>query len=112
MRTDGDYISREAALNLIDRYWQQAYNAHFLDAAVRLGSVYREMEDIPAADVREVVLCRDCKYYRQDAELADGKGLVREWYCPIHEAEFAEDAFCSYGRLDAERRSGSCMTNW
>ncbi len=57
-----DYISREAALNLIDRYWQQAYNAHFLDAALRLGSVYREMEDIPAADVREVVLCRDCKW--------------------------------------------------
>lgn len=55
MGDTGDYISREAAMRLIDRYWQQAYNAHFLDAAVRLGSVYREMEDIPAADVREVV---------------------------------------------------------
>ena len=53
-----DYISREAALNLIDRYWQQAFNARFLDAAVRLWSVYREMEDLPAADVRPVVRAR------------------------------------------------------
>lgn len=77
-----EYISRKAALNLIDRYWQQAYNAHFLDAAVRLGSVYREMEDIPAANVRPVARamydelikalrvcvdegkdCLDCPYY-------------------------------------------------
>lgn len=50
-----EYIEREVALNLIDRYWQQAYNAHFLDAAVRLGSVYREIEELPAADVRPVV---------------------------------------------------------
>jgi hypothetical protein len=57
-----EYIERETAMSLIDLYWQQAYNAHFLDAAVRLGSVYREMEDIPAADVRPVVLCRDCKW--------------------------------------------------
>ena len=64
-----------------------------------------ELLSFAASDVRPVVLCRDCKYYRQDAEFADAKGFVREWYCPIHEAEFAEDAFCSYGRLDAERRN-------
>ena len=93
--TEKEYIEREAALNLIDRYWQQAYNAHFLDAAVRLGSVYREMEEIPAADVVEVVRCGECKHWkriRNDCILAS---------CELYELVRSEDFFCA----DGERRN-------
>lgn len=55
MRTDGDYISRNAALRLIEQYCGEAAHAGYYDAAVRFGSVYREVEDFPAADVRPVV---------------------------------------------------------
>lgn len=79
-----EYISREAALNLIDQYWQQAYNAHFLDTAVWLGSVYREVEDIPAADVRPVrrgeVGKQSLLRLRNDADGRRDMGMLR--FCP------------------------------
>ena len=50
-----EHIEREVVLNLIDRYRQQAYMANFTDIALWLGSVYREIDNIPTADVRSVV---------------------------------------------------------
>ena len=48
------------------------------------------VEDFPAADVRPVVLCRDCKYYYKDAdgyEMCDNS----EGYDRV-----TEDGFCAW----------------
>lgn len=52
----------------------------------------------PAADVAEVVRCKDCQYY-QDAK-ANKKGFL---ICPASGMEITETDYCSYGaRMDKE----------
>lgn len=74
----------------------------FTDAVLVKGEVrterialLREIDEIPAADVREVVLCKDCKHYDRD-----------ECYHPRHERHLqsipqSPDDFCSYGEKRA-----------
>lgn len=84
-----EYISREAALM---KLMQDGCSAKNLQS----------ISDMPAADVAEVVLCKNCKWF------ADNNG--GEWYgCKMfHVVRITpEDApkpddFCSYG----ERRDG------
>lgn len=85
-----DCIRRDAAMDLVDLYWQQAYNAHFSDAALRLGSLYLDMEDIPAAAVRPVVTCEECVWHVDDGcHNCTKLGML----CP-DDADF----YCKYGR--------------
>lgn len=44
---------------------------------------------VPAADVRPVILCKDCWFFKKDT-----------LFCSLHEADFAPDAFCSYATTD------------
>lgn len=50
------------------------------------------------ADVREVVLCKDCYAYRKDKELAEASYLDGEKYCALIRCEMPEDGFCWYGK--------------
>ena len=43
------------------------------------------VRQLPAADVVPVVRCCDCKYRE-----------IRKW-CNLHNGQFDDDAFCSYG---------------
>ena len=55
----------------------------------------------PAADVAEVVRCRDCKYVRPVIQACDGR-QVGVW-CYLRDADdIGEDDFCSQG----ERKDG------
>lgn len=66
MGTDGFFI-RECVLNLIDC--------------------------LSAADVVEVVRCRDCKYYRRyEPPIEDFDGC-----CNVNEIECDKDFYCQYG---------------
>lgn len=98
MAENCDTISREAAMELTDFYWQQAYKAGYYDAALRLGSLYRELEDLPAADVRPVVLCKDCVY--SDKWYAD-RLICYLWNEHDGNSVF-EDGFCNYGEKREE----------
>lgn len=73
-----DYISREAALKAL--YADYAYPA--------MGII----KEIPAADVAEVVRCKDCKYRRKNDE--------NEPYCTAKDGLLhpSDDEFCSYGK--------------
>ena len=51
-----------------------------------------------AADVAEVVRCKDCKMYCKDKELAKAKYCDPNYYCGLLQTEMDEDGFCSYGR--------------
>lgn len=68
-----------------------------------LSAYVEEMIDsIPAADVRPVVLCRDCYAYRRDNELAEAAYLDPKMYCGLLRCEMGEDSFCSYGKRKEE----------
>ena len=93
-----DYIRREDALFAL----RKAERGGSMTALTRLERAYAEIREMPAADVAEVVLCKNCKWF------ADNNG--GEWYgCKMfHVVRITpEDApkpddFCSYG----ERREG------
>lgn len=94
----GDYIRREAALFAL----RKAERGGSMTALTRLERAYAEIREMPAADVAEVVRCKDCKWF------ADNNG--GEWYgCKMfHVVRITpEDApkpddFCSYGERREE----------
>ena len=79
-----DYIEREAAIDA-------TYALHFKDL------IQEALRSIPAADVRPVVLCRDCKYSYDS---------VGGWCCShgiCVDCIVREDFFCA----DGEKREES-----
>ena len=80
-----EYIERADIKALLERYGAT-------DDAMAL------IDTIPAADVAEVVRCKDCQYY-QDAK-TNKKGFL---ICPASGMEIGETDYCSYGaRMDKE----------
>ena len=67
------------------------------DSGVRW--IMENIDRLPAADVRPVVLCKDCYAYRKDKELAEADCLDPDMYCPILRCEMEEDGFCKYGEV-------------
>lgn len=63
-----DFISREAAIKLFNF---AVLDCLGMEPTIRAGDIIKALESIPAADVRPVVLCRDCKYWF-NAPAADG----------------------------------------
>lgn len=53
---------------------------------------------VPAADVVEVVRCKNCTMYKRDKELAEADHCDPNLYCGLLRTEMDEDGFCSYGR--------------
>ena len=83
-----DYISRNAAIEL--GYWhgeKPTVDNPFPDGVDAVDIV--DIENLPAADVREVVTCEECVWH------ADyGYHYCNKWCVPCHDnAEF----FCAYG---------------
>lgn len=75
-----EYIERAAALDVVKRT-----SGDYVAA-------WSEIAHIPAADVAEVVRCKDCQYY-QDAKI-NKKGFL---ICPSSGMEITETDYCSYG---------------
>lgn len=92
-----EYIEREATIGklnrLCDRVCQYSKaQRKYMCGACPLGDAFTVIEDdIPAADVRPVVLCRDCKYNRGTktwidndvtADCTNGHGYPPlDWFC-------------------------------
>lgn len=55
----GDYIRREDALFAL----RKAERGGSMTALTRLERAYAEIREMPAADVAEVVRCKDCKMW-------------------------------------------------
>lgn len=75
-----DFISRESALSAQNK-------------SMNLNEMRERLKRIPAADVRPVVLCRDCKHRDPEDHKCDSGGAERQG-CPF---EVADDYFCAYG---------------
>ena len=80
----GDYISREAALM---KPMQDGCSAKNLQS----------ISDMPAADVAEVVRCKDCKHKLRT--VANGVVICREKHGMVRPSL---DDFCSYGERREE----------
>ena len=81
----GEYIKREAVFEKCG--WYNLYSGGSVCAVSK-----KEVAEIPAADVVEVVRCRDCIYF--DDATVNRKGFV---ICPAIGMEITDDDFCSYG---------------
>ncbi len=94
-----DYIRRDAlreARNLAIRAYENA-NVFNADAIrKRLKPLLDAVVDTPAADVAEVVRCKDCKNFRRNEEndpyCADRRGL----------SDPEPDGFCNFGERRKE----------
>ena len=87
----GDYISREAALEVVERYFAEILE---LNPDICLDGI----KSIPDADVVEVVRCRECEHsimhkfpyiYEKVLACNDPHGVTIKAVKPMH--------FCSYG---------------
>jgi hypothetical protein len=56
--------------------------------------LYAHDHFVPAADVAEVVRCKDCKYYKQNPYGEDGQKMCQCW---IDWLSTDNNDFCSYG---------------
>lgn len=79
-----DYISREAVVEFIRSYRCST------DVAIHME---QHLNEIPAADVRPVVLCRDCKHRFM---------TPNGWHCHYAEWGIEDDDFCSCGEKREE----------
>lgn len=94
-----DYIRREDALFAV----RKAERGGSMTALTRLERAYAEIREMPAADVAEVVRCRDCEYVRPTINVHTGEqaGI----WCALHDIINASpDDYCSRGERkgDAE----------
>lgn len=86
-----EYISREAAVKAANEWVSEACMA----PVMRVSRLFDKLAKVPAADVAEVVRCRDCKYLVNATINANGF-LV----CDISDMEIAPDDFCSRGATE------------
>lgn len=87
-----DYIRREDALFAL----RKAERGGSMTALTRLERAYAEIREMPAADVAEVVRCKDCKY----VIFTEHRDYIR---CTKHCAfSFRPNDFCSYGERREE----------
>ena len=79
-----EYIEREAVLGMLKQECSPMVFAYLADL----------VNDIPAADVRPVVLCRDCKHKGWVQEPEHGKSVD---YCRLIERCVDKQFFCAAG---------------
>jgi len=89
-----DLISRQAAIAILDRWLLvKGYSEGEINV---MRCMRYELEDMPSADVVEVVRCKDCVYSH---ETFNGLLCAK---VPNHFIYVYDDDFCSYG----ERKDG------
>lgn len=96
-----EYIKRNDVIDICE-----GYSDHCLDACDFEGKdIAERIEDevikIPAADVVEVVRCKDCKYYDEEFTNFAGKHICNYW----HQIILDVNGFCSYGaKMDGDEK--------
>ena len=100
--TMAEYIKREALIDAVESIdWYSVYKGKLTagapnteNALYKASSIYAAIDNVPAADVVEVVRCRDCKYGDYDSKIDDAMVCIR-----TNDGYWRHgDDFCSYGR--------------
>ena len=89
-----EYISREAMLEHLDRC-KQSEDATTLTAAV-ITALQCFVQSQPAADVAEVVRCRDCDAWKRNVGIVDSQN----GHCFEHNIDTNGQDFCSWGATE------------
>lgn len=82
-----EYIERDAAIEAIGEALKRVF-------VLPVGKSI--IDKIPAADVRPVILCRDCKCYQQSHYIDKHMECARSGF-PVHSVDF-----CSFGEKREE----------
>ena len=77
-----EYIRKNDASDWLKQYGQDVLHGKY---KFSLMYIWKNIMDLPPADVVQVVRCDDCVYYDS-----------RRW-CGLHSSVFDDNAFCSYG---------------
>lgn len=94
-----EYIVREALIEKINRE-KWLLNSAFPKRKLCVSDVLDCIYTAPAADVVEVVRCKDCVYYIPNEKLADGydNAIGADGLCDNTDLYTWEDDYCSDGR--------------
>lgn len=92
-----EYIERDKAIKAVSEWYRKALHPENMSsynkgerAAYR--TALSEIANLPATDVRPVVLCRDCDMY----ECHEYDGGCK-YACQLFKRQMQETDFCSYG---------------
>lgn len=88
----GDYIRREDALFAL----RKAERGGSMTALTRLERAYAEIREMPAADVEEVVRCKDCDAWKRNVGIVDSPN----GHCFKHDIDTNGQDFCSWGATE------------
>lgn len=91
-----DYIKRTDAVKIAEKYGL-ANGSVFGRHTGMADCIARDISELPAADVAEVVRCKDCEHLVNTTINANGFLI-----CDISDMEIAPDDFCSYGKRREE----------
>lgn len=101
-----EYIERQKAKEAIAAYCAPIKNS--LQASA-LNELLVQLDVLPAADVVEVVRCKDCKYYAaMITDTASGNmetapwGICTQPWFNSDEYDVQENGYCSYGKRKEE----------
>ena len=86
-----EYIEREAAVETLD--W---YGREFPECETMIVAYREDLTAFPAADVRPVVTCRECKHRGWVQEPCHGKSVD---YCRILDRCVDKEFFCAGGEM-------------
>ena len=96
---DKEYVGREEVIKILEDYDLSSgstlgYHSGAIECAIS------EIEMLPAADVVEVVRCKDCKWY---SELVCGEGKLlgsQGWCNEVMARPMPSNGFCSFGERE------------
>ena len=91
-----EYISREAAIEEIDKWLDTVGTALVGKGMSYYGELIGCLEDARTADVAEVVRCASCKYVRPTVNAQTGE-QVGIWCCLHDILNVSPDDYCSRG---------------
>ena len=87
-----EYIERDGVMQkFADHVWLS--NHSDFSTTPTWNQAVQIVEDFPAADVRPVVYCKDCRHRDPEDHKCDCGGTERQG-CPF---KVADDYFCAYG---------------
>ena len=93
-----EYIERAAIIPALEDYYEPI-NPDF-PMTLGLGQISEVLQNIPAADVAEVVRCQDCEY-RIYKDMGDDIGMIGG--CQVWGVALPGDFYCAHGaRMDKE----------
>lgn len=87
-----EYISREAAVKAANEWVSEACMA----PVMRVSRLFDKLAKVPAADVAEVVRCKDCDAWKRNVGIVDSPN----GHCFEHDIDTNGQDFCSWGATE------------